>query len=140
MTSQLRKLARLPWSDRLLLARAWCALFFVRLAMSLGPWRFARRLVCGALPPRARRENPPPAERIIWAVKRARRLVPRATCLVQAAAARVLLARAGHDAHLHLGVTRSTVGEFEAHAWLESHGRIVVGRVPHFERYARLNR
>lgn len=138
MASPLKKLAELPWTDRMLLARAWGTLFLVRLALSVTPWPVVRRLILGR-PPRPRSQpSAPHAERIIWAIGIARRLVPRATCLVQAAAARVLLVRAGHDPHLRLGVTKSTAGDFEAHAWLELGGRVVVGRLRHFERFAPL--
>jgi hypothetical protein len=54
------------------------------------------------------------------------RLIPGATCLTQALAAEVLLRRAGEDPGIRFGVAVGE-GDFEAHAWLELHGRILVG-------------
>jgi hypothetical protein len=39
----------------------------------------------------------------------------------------VLLARRGHPALLRIGVLKGEEGRLEAHAWLESKGRIVIG-------------
>lgn len=68
-----------------------------------------------------------PAERIVWAVGAADRLVPRTTCLVRALAAHVLLARHGHASELRLGVAGGSGRAFEAHAWLEHDGRVLIG-------------
>ena len=57
--------------------------------------------------------------RIFWAVQTASRFVPRATCLVQALAARSLLTKSGFPARMRLGVTKSANGRLEAHAWTE---------------------
>ena len=66
-------------------------------------------------------------ERIAWAVAVASEYVPNATCLTQALAALVLLQREGYGTCLRIGVARSAEGQFEAHAWLERDGRILVG-------------
>lgn len=55
-----------------------------------------------------------------------RRLFPDRPCLVQALAARWLLARRGIAADLHIGVLKND-GALEAHAWLERSGRVLVG-------------
>jgi hypothetical protein len=47
-------------------------------------------------------------------------------CLPQALVAELLLLAAGHDAELKFGV-RAPQPHFEAHAWVVSDGRIVVG-------------
>ena len=72
--------------------------------------------------------DPTPGEvdRIGWAVRSAARFVPGATCLPQALAAEAILRRRGHPADLRLGVTRGDHG-VEAHAWVESYGRVIVG-------------
>jgi hypothetical protein len=56
----------------------------------------------------------------------AARFVPGATCLPQALAAEAILRRQGHPADLRLGVKRGDDG-VEAHAWVESYGRVIVG-------------
>jgi len=65
-------------------------------------------------------------DRVGWAVLSAARFVPGATCLPQALAAEAILHRRGHPADLRLGVKRGNDG-VEAHAWVESYGRVIVG-------------
>ncbi|MCB0213695.1 MAG: lasso peptide biosynthesis B2 protein [Anaerolineae bacterium] len=55
------------------------------------------------------------------------RYVFRATCLTQALSALILLRRYGHPATLKIGVALHEAKQFEAHAWVESQGLIVVG-------------
>jgi hypothetical protein len=49
------------------------------------------------------------------------------TCLAQSLAAQVLLTRRGYPTLLHIGVVRGEGGQFQAHAWVESEGKIVIG-------------
>jgi hypothetical protein len=66
-------------------------------------------------------------ERIAWAIRLPARRVPRASCLTQALAAQMLLARYGHRSRLRIGVGRDTAGQFAAHAWVEVNGQLVIG-------------
>jgi len=68
--------------------------------------------------------------RIARAVEVASHLVPRSTCLTKALAAHVLLRRVGHEGVLHIGVARDEAGKFEAHAWLECQGKVIIGGGP----------
>ena len=63
------------------------------------------------------------------AIKRAARLVPRASCLTQALALQTVLAREGEPSALVLGVDAAPKGRkrFEAHAWIEWRGRVIIG-------------
>lgn len=106
---------------------------------------------------------PTPEERAIidevWrcahAVRRAARLVPRGSCLTQAMALQLILARRGQPCSVRIGVDRSPApdaassakngqfcegeadttafasasasGRFEAHAWVEWRGRVILG-------------
>ena len=54
------------------------------------------------------------------------RYVPRTTCLTLALAVQILLARRACPAQLCIGVAKTEDG-LEAHAWVESHKRIVMG-------------
>jgi hypothetical protein len=65
--------------------------------------------------------------RIAWAVNAIGRRLPGSTCLVEALAARLLLARHRHRSTLGIGVGRDANQKFVAHAWVEVDGRIVVG-------------
>jgi len=68
------------------------------------------------------------ADRVAWAVEMASRCTPGAkSCLTQALAAQVLLDRRGYPALLHIGVAKGEQGRFQAHAWLESKGTVVIG-------------
>jgi hypothetical protein len=64
---------------------------------------------------------------VVWAVTVGSRYVPAATCLTQALVTQVLLSRRGHPASMRIGVARSEAGEFQAHAWVECRGRVVIG-------------
>jgi hypothetical protein len=64
--------------------------------------------------------NSAAVQEVVTAVRRASLLVPGATCLTRALAARLLLARrCGVDAELRLGAQRLPGGGMRAHAWLE---------------------
>lgn len=54
------------------------------------------------------------------------RYVPRATCLVQALAGYILFSKYGYNTQIKVGVL-SEDGVFEAHAWLEHGGSVVLG-------------
>lgn len=117
----------LPAADRALLVQSVWWLGTARLALWLLPFNTARRFVSG----NARPSIGPgvTADRIAWAIDHARRVVPRASCVPQALAAEALLTRAGLPAALRIGVAKTDQGRLEAHAWVESGGRIVVGEL-----------
>jgi hypothetical protein len=48
---------------------------------------------------------------------------------VRAVAAQWLLARHGHPACLRIGVRPRAAAPFEAHAWLEHEGRVIIGDI-----------
>jgi hypothetical protein len=75
---------------------------------------------------------------VVWAVTVASRYVPAATCLTQALATQILLSRRGHPTSLRIGVGRSEAGEFQAHAWVECQGRVVIGGIKALSRYTPL--
>ena len=93
------------------------------------PFRSQRSLLARFEWPTAREaENDPLLpERIAWAVELASRYIPQAACLTQSLAANILLHRAGYGAELHLGVGKDDNGRFEAHAWVESGERVLIG-------------
>jgi Transglutaminase-like superfamily len=117
----------LPPAERRLIVAAAGLLAGIR----IGLWVLPFRSVHGAIRalghrPWSRDGSGPPVERIVWAVGAADRLVPRTTCLVRALAAQALLARRGHASQLRLGVAGSG-RSFEAHAWLERDGHVLIG-------------
>lgn len=64
---------------------------------------------------------------IVWAVEAVSARVPRASCLTQAISAKLLLRWSGLQSNLCLGVACSVEGSLRAHAWVERHGRTIVG-------------
>jgi hypothetical protein len=69
--------------------------------------------------------------RLVWSIRRASRLVPRATCLTQALALQVLLGRRGYASEIRVGVRRDEEGQFAAHAWLVGADRVLIGGDAH---------
>lgn len=65
--------------------------------------------------------------RIAWAIDTVSRIIPGATCLTQAQAGQILLARRGWASTLYLGLQESAPGEIRAHAWLRCANKIVLG-------------
>lgn len=129
-----REEERRRFRDSVDLLRALPAVLGVRLLLRLLPYASWRRLFARALEGAVTRNpvvrNDVRPERIARAVSRAARVVPGASCLTQALAAQLLLARAGHFARLRLGVARDARGVVHAHAWLEtSQGTLDVSAV-----------
>jgi hypothetical protein len=136
----LRKFLALPAADRWLLVKAALLLEAIKLGMVLLPFRTLRRLAgrAAGAPARRPRRGYASAERVTWAVEAASRHTPGVkSCLNQALAAQVLLARRGHPALVRIGVARGEGGRFQAHAWVESGGEVVVGGSGH-ERFTPL--
>ena len=118
-----------------LLALTWVVLVIVRAALLLTSYR----RLAPMLPSAHRAPSPALAGRVEAAVLRASRLVPGSTCLVEACAARVLLAIRGFGATMRVGVQTGPDGRLIAHAWLISEGNVILGsRVPSFEGFRRL--
>lgn len=75
-------------------------------------------------------------EALAWAVRAAARRVLMASCLTQAIALESLLAEADEVGIVRFGVARKPDGAFEAHAWVEHAGRILIGDLPDLDRFA----
>ncbi len=125
----LLKFVHLSSADRMLVVKSVLLLGAVRLGLWLLPfqtlWRFLTKMACATTTWHDTEHTS--IERVVWAVTVASQYIPAATCLTQALTTRVLLGRQGHLAHLRIGVARSETGQFEAHAWVECQGRIVIG-------------
>lgn len=61
-------------------------------------------------------------------------------CLPRALALRKMLLRRGVDSELRLGTRHEDDGHFQAHAWLEVCGQVVIGRLPDLDAYRPLGR
>lgn len=138
---RLRRFLCLTRADRRLLVTAALLLGAVRLALSILPFRTVRCLLTTMTASRAEGCVPEAwsPERVAWAVSVTGRYVLGARrCLAEALASRALLAREGQPATLMIGVARGRGGELEAHAWVESGDRVVVGASRDLSRYVPL--
>lgn len=126
---RLRKFLELAPADRELLIRAWLWLAVIRLWFWLLPFSGQRGLLIrfSQAPAEGRQADTFLPERAGRAVAVASGYVPKTTCLIQALAAQALLKRGGFSAHLRLGVGRDAQGQFQAHAWVENNGRVIIG-------------
>jgi len=115
---------RLKVADVRYLMATWGLVVFYRTALAIAPYR----LVKYALPTGAARVAPPWAlARTRWAVSSASRAAFGATCLPQALAANALLSLQGYASVVRIGVRRGQDGAVQAHAWVLSEDRVVVG-------------
>ena len=130
---KLRTYGRLSPAERRLAWKSIILVAVVRLALWVLPFRTVQAICRRSA--QSRRGRTAEAQQIASAVQLGGRCVPRATCLVQALAAQVLLGRHGHEAQVHIGVARDAQRGLRAHAWVESQGRILVGATERLEDY-----
>lgn len=130
--SKLNRFRALPERERRAFVEAAFGVLGARVAVSVLPFRTVHRLTrklrravvrYDAL----RARQPGTAEEMARAVERAGRQIPGARCLSRALAGSVILARHGHPTSLRIGVRRPGGDGFEAHAWLERAGQVLVG-------------
>jgi hypothetical protein len=89
--------------------------------------------------PRWARSTPQYRLRAAWAAHAVgRRLLPERPCLTQALVLQYLLLRRRDDtAELHIGVTKSQDEDFQAHAWVERDGQVLIGGTNAPKKYKR---
>ena len=124
MMRRLKRFATLASQDRILFLRALLLVSAIRAGLCLLPFRVVQRLTARACRDAAAIQ---PAGLYVWAVRAASRCVPGASCLTQALAAQVLLARSGYDSRIEIGVTKDEQRRFRAHAWVVCGNEIVIG-------------
>src|SRR5690348_10131338 len=90
-----------------------------RLALTLLPFAAVRKL----LPRHTARAQAADPVVLTAAVARVSKFIPQATCLTQALAGYVLLARHGIASEVHIGVKKDET-KFHAHAWLAKGERV----------------
>ena len=131
----LRRIRRLRRRDALLLWQALGAILLVRGYLGRGAHHDLRRMIeAHGLARPAAGQGAPRADlaEIAWSVRAAARLVPGASCLTQASAGQMLLARRGHATTIRLSVPAraATPGTLAPHAWLMAGDTIVLGGTP----------
>jgi Transglutaminase-like superfamily len=131
----MRKFWQLSSAERGLLLNAGVVLAVYRVALWVLPWN---RVAVSRPSPGESRAEPSSVESLEWAVRTARRMVPLATCLTQALALHHLLARAGYESSIHIGVAKTAGRGFEAHAWVEYAGVTLLSSPSEVAHYSRL--
>jgi hypothetical protein len=140
-----RRFGSLNPLDRRLILEAAAVLMFVWMGLRLFHFPTLQRLL-DFYATGADRANQYRAERfssmvtqVAWAVNAAAARVPASTtCLVKALATNSMLRRRGLASELRVGVRecRSGTKPFEAHAWVECDGHVVIGQVDDLQEYA----
>jgi len=127
---RLRKLLRLPPRERRDVVTSALLLQGVRLALALLPFGAVRALLIrlGGAGRAARPSDAVPVEQLARTVRMAAAGLPVSTsCLVRALAGEVILRRRGYPARLCIGVAHPAGADWQAHAWLENDGHVVLG-------------
>lgn len=120
------KFIALPGNLRRLLLRSFYEL--CRASLKTHFSRYSRERHLGTRP--IKQQSQHSVDNVVWAISRTQRLVPGATCLVQALAAERLLRESGHAAVIRIGVQKEQKESLSAHAWVEVDGRTVIGDSP----------
>lgn len=119
-----------PFREQLALVQVSILLLSIRVALIFLPFRTISRFTQSM-----RREKPDlnaaeivSMKRIIWAINRAGGPILRdRACLTQALVGQVLLNRWGVSTRVKIGVLKDREGHFQAHAWLENDGQVLLG-------------
>jgi hypothetical protein len=135
LIKKLKTACRLAPVERRLVFSTFPLMLAVRLALWTLPFRRIQRVVESSinLPPSKRQAT---AHNIAVAVRLASRYIPQATCLTQALTAQILLNRSGIENEIRIGVAKGQ--QFEAHAWVECGGHVLIGGTEQSARYAPL--
>jgi hypothetical protein len=124
---RIHKFLNLSSVERRLLIKTWILLGVIRLGLELLPFSTLRKFLFKLTFFSRSLKKEFSEEYLVWSVVVVSPYVPKTTCLAQALAAQLLLQQAGYQARLHIGVNYGIGGRLEAHAWVESQGRILIG-------------
>ena len=138
--AMMSRFLRLVPSERALLLRVLLLLAAIRLVLWVAPLSLLRALlsqplIAAAFPPPLVHV---PVERLAWAVQAASRPIPAASCFTQSLALQFLLSRSGHASSIRIGVAKDPESGFQAHAWVDCGGQILLNRPEEVAGYKRL--
>jgi hypothetical protein len=124
---RVRKFLSLSLREKFLLMEAAMLVLAIRVGLTLLPFSTLQKLLAKITRKNtdSDRKGRLSIDQLAWSVAAASHCVPEATCLVQALAIQVLLLRQGYPANLQIGVTKGDRGELQAHAWVESQGKVI---------------
>ncbi len=135
---KLHKFIFLKNSDRQLLLLATLTLIIIRLGLWLLPWKvlYAGIRKFAPISPDLAQPDNFAWYRVVKAVNRASKLMliePK--CLARALTTQILLIRQGYGSELCIGVAKNQEGKFEAHAWVENEGKIIIGKLSNHSQF-----
>ena len=138
---KLRKLLCLRSRDYQLLLTTTIVLGLIRLGLWLLPFRSLYQYLKKLSPTSTQL---PEADwivtrKVVWSVNAvAERMPIPAKCLARALTTQLLLAQQGYRTELRIGVAKNEQEKLEAHAWVESKGEIIIGRLVDISKYTLL--
>ena len=138
LVRRFQRLTKQPMGRQALAVEAGLVLVGVKALMKTLPYRYWRPLL--RVEPRQQRgASATDLNDVLWAVDRVSHPFPDSlSCLPRAVTAQLMLLRRRCATTLCIGVLQGTQESFEAHAWLELNGEVILGAVPNLERYVRL--
>ena len=138
--NSVRKFLELRPSDKWLILKALSLVGLIRFLLWISPFPMVRPLL-DRVSRRSERltQDQTPAERFAWAIVAASGVVPGGGhCLTQAFALQAFLSRRGRLSRIRFGVQRVPGLPFQAHAWVEHQGVVLIGNT-HLERFVALS-
>ena len=125
LMSKINSFFKLSSVKKSLLMKSIIMIIFIRVSLSLFSFSNVKNISKKFSKPNKNQKNKIIIEEIVWSVRVASIYVPKATCLIQAITAQILLSRYNYLSKLKIGVMKGH--EFEAHAWVEINDKIVLG-------------
>jgi hypothetical protein len=107
--------------------KVWILLGITRLCLSIFRFDILRKILTSIGPFVARADKGFTDDQLVRILRIASRYAPKATCLAQALTVQLLLKQSGRQASLHIGVNGVEGGTLNAHAWVESSGKVITG-------------
>lgn len=128
---------RLPLTEKLLLGESLVMVALIGFGLQVVPFKFFRKSLATQLVKDAKQEpiDWKQINLIVRSVRSVSRFVPFASCLPQALTAMFLIKLKGQHSELKIGVAKDENELFKAHAWLETNGRIIIGKLPGHRQY-----
>jgi hypothetical protein len=126
-------------SGKLIFIKASTCLLLIKVGLMLLPFSLFRKIFHRATNSRSVSEmSKDEIDQVVWAVDTAANLLPfELLCLPRALATKYLL-RKVPSLTLEIGVEINPAKSFEAHAWVERNGNIIIGDWPQTVSYKRL--
>lgn len=117
---------KLSWPDKRLIIKTFLIMFKIRIILWIFPFKYIQESM--QEPPKNKaKNNNMEVEHVKWVVNTVSIYLPGSTCLARALTGYKLLSSMNYDSQVKIGVGKDCRGEFEAHAWLETGDKIIIG-------------